>query len=378
MGNNQNTNELDSSNPQCKALYFLGSGASAASGAPTFGNFLQKSRDISKKLKDNEIYQKVLDEWTSEFDGFNIEEFFSAIELREMITLTIDKDNKQVNVKDVTDFIAQTIEESLTKRSSEDYRKFILEILRKQDAIVTTNWDILLETEIQSKLENGDFDYLSVYPYKQENTSTDSIPLLKLHGSLNWAQCPSCNKVYYFYDKVYNKFYQKPSQIPDCPCGKPNNHLLPRIIPPTFSKLKKNESLESNDEEKDDFINQIWNRAFKLIANCREIYFIGYSFPQTDAQMRIFVSMALKENRNLEKIVIVSNEKFGQERVDFEENYRPIIKRCISKPEIQFRYNGFEGFCTDVIKEKNRNFMEDVNMRKLMGENVKISRVMHM
>ncbi len=180
------------------------------------------------------------------------------------------------------------------------------------------------------------------------------IKLFKLHGSLNWAQCQGCHKVYYFDKKVYSNFLDNPVAIPECySCNKENKKLLPIIVPPTFSKLKNNIfTANIEDWKHGNFLNHIWNRAFYQIAFSKEIYFIGYSFPITDAQMRIFVSMALKANKSLEKIVVVSNEKFGQEKVNFEENYRPIIKRCVSKPKVEFKYDGFNGFCKEIVKHR--------------------------
>jgi NAD-dependent SIR2 family protein deacetylase len=298
MDTDQNIDALENSFPQNRALYFLGSGASASSGAPTFRNFFDKSLDISKELKNDIDYQMVLEDWRSKFAGYTIEDYFSAIEMSEMIAL-----NKEANLttKQLTDFIAKTIEKSLTKASSEDYRIFIEKIIANHDAIVTTNWDILLETEIQSKLANGEFDYISVECHdQQERSSKKPIPLFKLHGSLNWAQCPSCYKVYYFYEKVYSRFYDETSNIPKCKsCNNPNNQLSPIIIPPTFSKLKNNIfTTTEKDWKQGKFLNKIWSEAYSRIALSNEIYFIGYSFPQTDAQMRIFVSMALNANKS--------------------------------------------------------------------------------
>ena len=371
-------NMLNNSRPRYGKLYFLGSGASASSGAPTFRNFYEKALDISKKLKDDIIYQEVLDQWRSDFSDYNIEEYFSAIEMREMITLNNDDSTiTPVKTQALTNFIAKTIEKSLNEVKSKDYLKFIKLISpESNDAIVTTNWDILLETEIPSKLENGEFDYISVvnYNYRDEkHPSKIPIKLFKLHGSLNWVQCQGCHKVYYFGEKVYSYFLDDPVMTLECTsCNKENKKLLPIIVPPTFSKLKNNVfTANIEDWKHGNFLNNIWNKAFYQIAYSKEIYFIGYSFPQTDAQMRIFVSMALRANKSLEKIVVVSNEKFGQERVNFEENYRPIIERCVSKPKVEFNYDGFNGFCEKINKEKSQRVQEQYTINSMLGEKQK-------
>ena len=84
---------------------------------------------------------------------------------------------------------------------------------------------------------------------------------------------------------------------------------------------------------------------------CEKVYFIGYSFPETDVQMKIFVSNALRKNKNLKEVTIVSNPMYGRSRVDFEERYSPILLKTKNDPKIIFNYDGFERFSKEKLSE---------------------------
>ncbi len=54
----------------------------------------------------------------------------------------------------------------------------------------------------------------------------------------------------------------------------------------------------------------IWHSAFDCLRSCKKIYFIGYSFSETDAQTKVLVSSALRKNTVLKEIIVVSKDLF--------------------------------------------------------------------
>ncbi len=96
----------------------------------------------------------------------------------------------------------------------------------------------------------------------------------------------------------------------------------------------------------------IWKKAYDYLKMCKELYFIGYSFPETDVQMKIFISNALRENSNLREVTVVSSQKHGYSRVDFEERYLSILPDRI-KNKVKFNYDGFEEFCIQLARRRN-------------------------
>lgn len=299
---------------------------------------LQGGNHDSEKIS---LFQNVLTQWNENFSDYNIEEYYSAVELSEQL----DCGNESITTEEIARFIALTIQKLIVKSNTPSYK--LLANYGVAKAIITTNWDILLEHSIQEPM----FRYGEmIRPYKKpqlESSVGYVIPILKLHGSLNWGFCEKCGKIYYFDGKIYGQLVS----ANNVKCEKhPDVKLTPFIIPPTLSKLEKAEIRNRNSPYVP--LRSVWSEARKYLMSCDKVYFIGYSFPETDVQMKIFISDALRKNEKLEKITIVSNPKYGKSRVDFEERYSPILSKTKKVPEVIFEYSGFEKFCEKLSRDK--------------------------
>jgi hypothetical protein len=164
---------------------------------------------------------------------------------------------------------------------------------------------------------------------------------------LNWGYCEGCDKIYYFEKKKYDPLTLDEVECCNEHCKKIrwNKKLEAVIVPPTLSKLAKAESNSAQFQ-----LVKIWNKAKESIEACEKLYFIGYSFPETDVQMKVFISNALRNNHNLKKVIIVSNQKHGNLRVEFEERYLSILSKFMNHSKIDFYYKGFEEFCNEIDK----------------------------
>ncbi len=218
--------------------------------------------------------------------------------------------------------------------------------LIEPSVIITTNWDTVLETSPKKiSIENGGISYEGVQPYDEIESKTHrKYRILKLHGSLNWGFCRKCGIIYYFDEKIHDS-------SKGVECKKCSGKLDRIIVPPKLSKLIKPE--QNNSEPNDESnplklpyfqLSSIWSKASEYLKMCEKLYFIGYSFPETDVQMKTFISNALRENSNLNKVIIVSSQKHGDSRVEFENRYLSILSRFISQSRIEFHYDGFEEY----------------------------------
>jgi NAD-dependent SIR2 family protein deacetylase len=363
-----------------KQVFFLGAGASALAGVPTFANFYETAEDIYKKKllnkKSNKQFERVLKYWKKNFDKCNIEEFYSAVEMLEMLDDTIKDNQEIVTTDDIESFIYSTIQKSV---KSDIIIKNIYGLFLKnipiRSGIITTNWDIVLETSSDEfSIKNEMISYELGQPYnKKEPERVDSDgeilaqlrdvahhSILKLHGSLNWGFCDRCGKIYYFDEKIHDILATNNGVV--CNNDKCKGKLSLIIVPPKLSKLIKPEqitselNIELNPVKSPYFqLRSIWSKANEYLKMCEEIYFIGYSFPETDVQMKTFISNALRENSNLDKlkIIIVSSQKHGNSRVEFEERYLSILSKFIIQSKIKFCYDGFKEFCIDLVKSRN-------------------------
>lgn len=329
-------------------VYFLGAGASASGKIPIFSNpreFRNEAKNVLVTITENEgkpLVNKVLDHWEKYYNNYTIENYFVAVELDEQLGY---KDT--VSADDIKNFLGLIIDNIRKKPNTYEYKCLIK--CGRAEAIITTNWDFLLErsiTELQGIAynEHAPINYDGIIePYYDVIKQTDSPPpIYKLHGSLNWGYCEKCDKLYYFNRPVFKNFFSKYSNMK---CHKhPNVELTPFIVPPTLSKLKTGSRTEGTPYSDSDSIRK---KAYEYLKSCQKLCFIGYSFPEADMQMRFFISNALRKNSNLKEIIVVTRPKTDEESKKFEKRYHDVISGTISNPKICFYYKEFKEFCKE-------------------------------
>jgi|GEM_PF-2594886 len=338
-----------------ETIFFLGAGASVSAGVPTFNNFRKQAILIDKEISSKDepiiknLFELVLNYWNENFNESNIEELYEAVEMREMLA-----EPEIITTKDIEEFIFYTIKKSSIKTENsiglfEDFLRFSL--LFRPSAIITTNWDTILESSRQWPLESGWINYGCVKPYDPISYSefSDYGPkfcILKLHGSLNWGYCENCGHIYYLTEKISDRLTSLDGvKCNDDNCRENNFNLQRMIVPPKLSKLIKPEPNSDSVSATSPYFKlvHIWKKAYNYLKLCERIFFIGYSFPETDVQMRVLISSTLRMNTNLKEVIIVSSPKHGNSRVNFEERYLSILP----KGQLEFYYNTFERFINE-------------------------------
>jgi hypothetical protein len=93
------------------------------------------------------------------------------------------------------------------------------------------------------------------------------------------------------------------------------NDISPAIVPPMLGKS----SLAQ-------VITRQWKAAIDALANAREIWVIGYSFPATDAFMKRLLTEGVKRNRDLQKIWIVDIQRYEAWQARVEDLFPPTIR----------------------------------------------------
>ncbi len=255
-----------------KDVYFLGAGASVSAGVPTFSNFRDKSSKIFKEIlaelaenepedsysqpfiesEDSKIFRHVLAYWSTHFNELNIEDFYTAIEMNETLMTNSDKVNSEtISTDDIVKFIYFTIKKSIKNTINSDnlYESFHSHIEHSGAIVITTNWDIVLESSNPYILEDGWINYESVQAHsmsfnKEKPTKEYELlkeftqyHILKLHGSLNWGFCDNCGQIYYFNKKIYDELTSYGIECNNIECREKHVKLKSVIVPPTLSKL---------------------------------------------------------------------------------------------------------------------------------------------
>jgi NAD-dependent SIR2 family protein deacetylase len=119
-----------------------------------------------------------------------------------------------------------------------------------------------------------------------------NVKLIKLHGSLNWLQCPRCLRVYVDLDnKIAIDQYLHPVKCRHCNknFGENVSHVLvSNAIMPTFLKNFSNPQYKL-----------IWQNAGVELAEASKIVFIGYSLPAADFEMRQLLSRMVRDSAEI-------------------------------------------------------------------------------
>lgn len=74
---------------------------------------------------------------------------------------------------------------------------------------------------------------------------------------------------------------------------------------------------------------------------------VGYSFPPTDVQFKMFMLHSLSRNQILRKISVVTSPKFGSEQLAFTDHYSSVFRGSPHHHRLTFRFFRFEEWVKD-------------------------------
>jgi hypothetical protein len=169
-------------------------------------------------------------------------------------------------------------------------------LIKPGDVILTFNWDILHEVILW---RYGLWSYLDGYDFKCDTQGQREQPsktlMLKLHGSVNWVQEDEDDLVGYIAD--VKDFFPDSKDWDWRPHHKEAQADSGRkLVLPTYLK-----DISSNRELLD-----IWTKAYRVIAEARELVVVGYSLNAADHPARLLFGSALLENATLDRVTVVS------------------------------------------------------------------------
>ncbi len=214
------------------------------------------------------------------------------------------------------------------------YEKFS-EILKKQYSInnisvITTNYDLILEYSMWKFLKKALKAY---YPFKYKSipiddnseefisSSSDGIPLYKIHGSVNYYTRKSDEKsisvscdlakrnigmsiiigepVTIHYDGLLGIRYKYGSD------------LVPKIVPPS-------KKVYVGNDKSPKWQKQVICGAKKKLEDADKVIFIGYSLPKTDKSMKEWLKSYTNSNAD---ILVINPDSTGEVKANYEKVY---------------------------------------------------------
>ncbi len=322
-------------------VFVLGAGASKEAGAPLMADFLDvadmlhKSGSVADKGEHFERVFKAIGSLQkvhskSELDITNIESIFATFEMAKVIQKMPGSDSDDIDslIASLKEVICETLEKTIPLSlkgnaimAPDPYINFVDLIKKLRDdiipshniSIITFNYDIACDLA----LYKGGLgpNYCFDFP-----THSSSVPLLKLHGSLNWASCSECNEIVpWDLDKFFKKFsWNNPfdhnqtflqisrhfNEFIHC-----KKQVLPEpvIVPPTWNTSEYHQSLT-----------KVWSRAAEDLGKAENIFVMGYSLPESDAFFRYLYALGTVGDAPLKRFYVYDPELSGSVKNRFQ------------------------------------------------------------
>lgn len=304
-----------------KNVFILGAGASARAGVPMMAEFLDRaerlfppasheaSRDVFKAIAQLQgVFAK------SYLDLENIEAVFGAIEMARLVEKLADRDAASIATlrQNLITLIVQTIEATSkfpvrdgVAQPADPYGKFVQVVRdltkksnrRMEFAFVTFNYDLTLDHALEFFSLTPDYGL----PSKQV---VDGPLLLKLHGSINWGTCTTCNEIVPWHIgeiPVPHRHAETMRYSLGSNIGKKlhcNNQPLvgpPVLVPPTWNKSDYHSGLSV-----------VWQKAAVELGQAENIFVIGYSLPESDAFFRYLFALGTVGDTRLKRLWVIN------------------------------------------------------------------------
>jgi len=343
-------------------VFILGAGASKQAGVPLMMEFLDsayslwKTGNVSESDKQfSEVFRGIGElqrvHSKSQLDIQNVESVFSAFEMAKTLRKFGGYKSEEIDslIGSMKTVIVKTIEKTLNlpvisqavsppvpyEPFAEMISRLRSEASPKQNiAIITFNYDLALDYTFYYKGIGVDYGFGGT-------PSESSIPLLKLHGSINWAQCQKCQTVVpwelkdYLQTHKWNLWMTSDVKAVELRTG---SHISsfkhcglpalsePFVVPPTGNKTGHYEVLTD-----------VWARAAKELTDAENIYVMGYSLPPTDDFFRYLYALGTVGDVILKRFWVFNPDGSGSVMDRFKKILGPGAQQRFSYQQIPFQ-----------------------------------------
>jgi len=339
-------------------VFILGAGASKDCGAPLMNDFLDtafnlwKTSEVDEKEEHFERVFRAISSLQrvhskSQLDINNIESVFTALEIAKVLGKLpgFKKEDIPEVINSLKEVIVATLERTIKfpvisysiqpNQSYESFAKLIRYL--KEDAhpnrsvsIITFNYDIALDFALYKE---GFGPNYCIETSPQQNSY--AVPLLKLHGSLNWASLSENGDVTPLELDQYFRRYNLRQIHSVKTCGIPIGSQLqeffktehkkeveeaPVIVPPTWNKADYHKTLA-----------KVWSRAASELEDAESIFIMGYSLPETDAFFRLLYALGTVGDTPLNRLEVFDIDESGEIRKRFASMLGPGDQRAFNE-----------------------------------------------
>lgn len=295
-------------------VFFFGAGASATDNAPLTSQLLSEALKLDRQ---NSIIDKRVENVRNFLKKVychndinqiypTFEEVLSPIDIAIQRDEGLSKDFDLYDLKklriDLIYCICKVLREKLW-REAVNHDRFVNNLFNDRTkennyAFLSSNYDLLLDNALHYNSQREIYvDYGFKFMNEKDIANNAGsppilkVPLLKLHGSLNWKYYPygtSKKKQGEGIEICEGKAdFDYPAFDPYSNSSNSQYAARPLIIPPTYIKNYDNRYLE-----------KVWERASKELENASKIFFVGYSMPDADIHIKHLMLRSFSRNKN--------------------------------------------------------------------------------
>jgi NAD-dependent SIR2 family protein deacetylase len=314
-----------------RVVFLLGAGASAPSGIPEVNDLLPELWKRAKKIGRSDLDK--LAEWCDERRIVNIEDLLTAAYLsnftatntgitsllgyflfsigrvreeEEYITYRRRPATSQVDVSSIG-FLQDTLQtlfglltSTMISASPNPVHQAIVQFITNHPntSIITTNYDGCMDEAILQHHLPIRRTFGSEHTHDPDN----AIDLIKMHGSINWSYCESCQDVREFDLLNLKETYQKDTlSYPVIGiCKNCEGTRRPLLVPPLSFKFLMFPNLVD-----------IWNSARQAIEAAHYLIVVGYSFSEADTYITKIISRSMSMNNSQKMIIVNTNQNLA-------------------------------------------------------------------
>ncbi len=331
-----------------KTVFILGAGASAQAGAPVMNDFLKVAQELHQAGKGTPEFDTVFrgvnalvrthSKWPLCAENQNIETVFAAFEMAEMLGQFPGHSPEEI--KELVPAVRKLINVTLDKKVSYPYPEETAMIFGDRNVTNSSYPDaphpypafVQLVKSLREKATprhsvaviTFNYDMAADYAFWQggipvdyalEKRGAGEIPLLKLHGSLNWGYCQECRSAAPWHLSDFFKKYHWSARS-DIKSGSSvilnmseriaehkhcqelvNTGRSPVLVPPTWSKMGGYMEIAS-----------VWRAAAKELSSAKNVFVIGYSLPPTDMFFPYLFALGTAADSRLDRFWIFNPE----------------------------------------------------------------------
>lgn len=212
------------------------------------------------------------------FDKIDVEEVFTFLSERTS-TSTVSTQLKRYFQEIIWEALIRSIASTFrkfgaNKETRSIYHDFANNHLKSRDAIISFNYDRILETSLNST----NWHYYGI--------GSGGVPVFKPHGSVNWTETATKSIIL------------------------SNSTPMPVIVAPSHLKFIGLQNVNSYQGggylNTNPVISDIWTNMELKMKDAKALVFIGYSFPEADLYFSSVLRTVLTNSTRQVKIVIVN------------------------------------------------------------------------